>query len=363
MTSGSLLVLDGETVHDLLDGREHEIVDAVARAYQAHARAASALPHSVFLRFPHASANRIIALPAYLGDEWHTAGIKWISSFPANVETGLDRASALLVLNSADSGHPFAVLEGSQISAQRTAASAALAARHLWSPTVDAHVAVVGCGLIAYQTLRFLHRTVRPLGAVTAYDLWPDRARGFADRCERDFLDVSVQPKPDLETAVRDASLILFATTASAPYVLDTTCFAPGAIVLHLSLRDVAPEVILACDNIVDDPDHVCRAETSVHLAERLRGSRDFIRATLADVVSGSAPPQRAPSDVVIFSPFGLGILDLAVGHLVVAAAQESGRGMRIPDFLPRPWRGFAEPRSADDVGRAPAPKLDLHPA
>jgi 2,3-diaminopropionate biosynthesis protein SbnB len=346
MTDGSLLVLDGETVHELLDGREHQVVDVVARAYRAHAAEASALPHSVFLRFPDGAANRIIALPAYLGDEWHTAGMKWISSFPGNVDTGLDRASAVLVLNSADTGHPFAVLEGSQISAQRTAASAALAARHLWTTTADAHVAVVGCGLIAYETIRFLHRTVQPLRSLTVYDLSPRRAQDFAAACERELQGVSVHPAADLAEAVSGASLILFATTASAPHVRDAKCFAPGATVLHLSLRDLSPEVILACDNIVDDPDHVCRADTSVHLAERLHGSRAFIRATLADVVSGDAPARRTASDVVIFSPFGLGILDLAVGHLLVTAAEASSKGIHIPGFLPRPWRGFSEAMS-----------------
>lgn len=80
-------------------------------------------------------------------------------------------------------------------------------------------------------------------------------------------------------------------------------------------LRDLAPEVLLASANLVDDVDHCLKANTSPHLVEQRTGSRDFLLGTLDDVLSGRvSPPADRP---LVFSPFGLGVLDLAVGAFV----------------------------------------------
>lgn len=246
------------------------------------AQGQSSLPHSTFLRFPDDATNRIIALPAYLGDGFQIAGMKWIASFPANIERGMARASAVLILSSCETGRPEVILEGSLISAERTAASAALAARLFLDGRAPEAVGFVGAGLINRTAARFLAVALVGISRFRIFDLDPGRATALA----REIPGAEVASSSSAEL-----SLVSFATTAIRPHVDDLSSCPPGAVILHVSLRDLAPQALLGCDNVVDDVDHVTRAQTSIHLAEQLSGSRGFIRCTLAEILEGAAPP------------------------------------------------------------------------
>lgn len=336
MVTDDILLLKGNEIGALLDGREHEIVDIVARAYEAHTSGKSSLPHSTFLRFPDDEKNRIIALPAYLGDGFSVAGIKWVSSFTANLDKGLDRASAVLILNSTETGRPDAIVEGSIISAKRTAASAALAARHLLDGRRPTTAGLIGCGLIGFEIVRFLRAVCPWLEDLLLFDLDAGRAEKFKRECRGWFGRVEVAA--DRREVLSRAPLIVLATTAVKPHLGDLSDCAPGSTILHISLRDITPEALLACDNVVDDVDHVSRAQTSIHLAEQLTGTRDFVRCTLGEILLGRAAPRRDAESLAVFSPFGLGILDIALGKYVCELGRQANVGTVIDFFLPTPW-------------------------
>jgi len=338
MHDGDILVLCGKEAQALLEGREREIMRAVRAAYITHSMGESSLPHSTFLNFPNERRNRIIALPAYLGNEFSVAGVKWISSFPDNLSRGMDRASAVIILNSLETGRPEAILEGSVISAKRTAASAALAALTLTDGEKLAGVTMVGCGLINFEIARFLKAACPPLKNLYLFDLSSERAAKFKENCEATFEGVTAEVIADLSDALGRAPVISLATTAVKPHIDSLSACAPGGVILHISLRDLTPEVILDCDNIVDDVEHVCRAQTSVHLAEQLRGDRGFIRCALADILTGAARARKDKESLAVFSPFGLGVLDLAVAKLVRDLGVKQERGAVIKSFLPKPW-------------------------
>lgn len=346
MLDDNLLILKGHEVLSLLAGRERQIVDTVEAAYVAHGEGDSSLPHSTFLRFPDDQKKRIIALPAYLGQDFQFAGIKWIASFPGNKDLSLDRASAVIILNSSRTGRPQAIIEGSVISAKRTAASAVLAAKHLHRDRVSS-VGIIGCGLINFETVRFLLALFPELKSLILLDKHEAHAHQFQAKCRELSKELQVDVAREINTVLANASLISIATTAITPHISDLSACFPGAIILHISLRDLSAEAILSSDNVVDDVDHVCRAQTSVHLAEQLVGNRAFIRCSLADVLIGSAAPKRNQNDITVFSPFGLGVLDLGVSKLVCDLAIRERKGTTIGSFLPEPWVNRPEGKSS----------------
>jgi 2,3-diaminopropionate biosynthesis protein SbnB len=338
MHDGDILILKGHEVLSVLSGREQEVLDIVKRAYIAHGEGHSSLPHSLFLHFPDNRRNRIIALPAFLGDGFDAAGVKWVASFPGNHDRGLDRASAVLILSSPETGRPQAITEGAVISAKRTAASAALAASYLHRGKQSAPTGFLGCGLINFEIARFLLAAIPEISSFMLYDLDRARAELFKGKCEEAFGSIRVSVADSVEAMLAECPLVSFATTAGTPHISDLSMCPPGSTILHISLRDLAPEVILKADNVVDDVDHVCRAQTSLHLAEQSVGNRDFIRCPISDVLSGAAPPRREEGGLTIFSPFGLGVLDIAVGKFACEQAAREGMGIVVDSFLPAPW-------------------------
>jgi N-[(2S)-2-amino-2-carboxyethyl]-L-glutamate dehydrogenase len=343
-------VVTGPTAHRVIHGDLPRCQAVVADAYLAHGAGRTVCPHSQFLRFPDTPDARIIALPAHVGAPFQVSGIKWVASYPANVATGRPRASAVVVLNDPVTGYPFACLEGSVISAARTAASAALAADYLMpgdrhAPTIG----FVGTGVIARYVYQFLIAGGWRLDKVLVHDRNPAAAAGFSQACEDGcYRRVEVCAKAD--ELVRQSDLVVFATTASSPYLADVSLLAHNPAVLHLSLRDLAAPMMLAARNIVDDPAHALREGTSLELAARLTGVSDVVAGTLFDLLTGRL--KLDPSEPRIFSPFGLGVLDVALGMHVYRRAAERGALTPVSDFFYDEWA----------AGRGDHPDVLNHP-
>ncbi len=326
-------VISGAQVQHALLERENQIVELVEATYRLHSAGESVNPPSCFLRFPDRPSCRIIALPASIGGQVRVDGLKWISSFPENVAAGIPRASAVLILNDHDTGYPFACLESSIISATRTAALAASAADWLSrGRRRPRRVGFFAVGLIARYIHTFLAATGWSFDEIGVHDLSADSATGFRGYLERLGTASRIAVHDRAEQLIRSGDLVVFATVAGQPHVSDLSWFAHNPLVLHVSLRDLAPEIVLASTNIVDDIEHCLKAGTSPHLAEQLTGNRDFLHGTLDDVMAGRV---RVPAErPVVFSPFGLGVLDLAVGKYVYDEVVRSGELHVVDDYF-----------------------------
>lgn len=324
-------VVPGSTVKRVIDDNKKQVFDAVEAAYRLHGSGDTVNPDSYFLQYPDKPSARIIALPAHLGGAVQKSGIKWIASFPENRASNLARASAVLILNDATTGYPLACIEASLISATRTAASAALAAEHISPNPFHGTLCIIGTGVIARTTIEWLLFRNWKFHKISLYDVDRKESEQFS-KWLRDQHNLQADIQDSLEDATSGSSLILFTTTTPEPYLADEKLFEHSPTVLHLSLRDICVNVILAAQNIVDDVDHCLKARTSLHLAEMATGNRDFVSGSLVDVLEKKLKLDHGRPR--IFSPFGLGVLDLAVGNFVLEVAKSSGAAIALPDFF-----------------------------
>lgn len=321
-------VMSSKDIRAIVEKSRPEIFACVRETYLAHHRGETVNPKSSFLYFPQTPNARIIALPGLVLGERGVAGIKWVASFPDNVGRNLPRASAVLLLNDVETGYPFACLEAAQINAARTAASAVLGAQALHGSSSAKRAAVIGAGVISRTILDFLSALGWSIGQVAVFDTvtaYAQKAAGHAGA-----LGYPSVVAGTLAAAVDGADLVILTTTASEPHIRDA--FSPDQTVLNISLRDLAPEIIASSFNILDDPEHCLNAGTSPHLAVQKFGRRDFIHGTIAQVLLGEVTPARDMPR--IFSPFGLGVLDVAVGQQIFTAGSATGRVSVIPDFV-----------------------------
>ncbi|MFP1811592.1 2,3-diaminopropionate biosynthesis protein SbnB [Lonsdalea quercina] len=326
-------IVSGDVIHEILSHSHQEIKDIVYNTYNLHENKKTINPDSYFLRFNDKPESRIIALPAAIVGEKKYSGIKWIASYPENVKSNLQRASAVLLLNDYETGYPFACLESSQISAHRTAASAVIAAEHLSPHKIKtSKIAIIGAGIISKTICLYLKNLGWDIDMITVFDLDKTSANNLCEFIKNE-LNINSRIIDNLNDTVNNATHVFFATTASAPYIMAPEIFSSGQVILNISLRDLSVAVIKNSYNILDDIDHCLKANTSPHLASIELGNTNFINGTIAQVFQKKIKIKN--DKPIIFSPFGLGILDLAVGYFLYQKATKDGKSYLIDNFFP----------------------------
>ncbi|CAH9063874.1 N-((2S)-2-amino-2-carboxyethyl)-L-glutamate dehydrogenase [Pseudoalteromonas holothuriae] len=328
----SFKVIGAKAITQWLNNHGEKLLDSVADCYCQFASGKTICPDSYFLRYPEQPQNRIIALPASIESaQAPVSGIKWIASFPGNLTEGLDRASAVVILNDRQTGYPIACLEGAQISSFRTAASAVLGAKYLHTtPGKIEHLAIVGSGLISHTIVSLLEQTGWQIDKMTVIDLDLKRANQF---CEK-FPHINGIGSDDVSVIAR-TDMVIFATSAISPYVSDQALFAHNPTVIHMSLRDIAPELIILGQNFADDVEHAIKANTSLQLAEQLSGNRAFMAGNIVNLIKQEVKPDF--SKPRIYSPFGMGILDVMLGYQIYNDTSAEDL-LEVDDFFPQPY-------------------------
>jgi 2,3-diaminopropionate biosynthesis protein SbnB len=329
-----LLYLGRQDLIALGGDHSQPYVDAITEGLALHARRDFVQPLKPYLRWRGADhiADRIIAMPCYVGGTNPIAGLKWIGSRQHNPSRfNKERASAVIVLNDAESNYPVAIMEGGLISGMRTAAISAVATRKLAREGFT-DVACIGCGPIARMQMQTLIEQFPQIRVVHLFDLSSEAMRTFSRALTARFPKVVCEEAASAELAVRAGDVVLTCTVASEPY-LQYAWLKRGTFVCNVSIMDVHKEVYEWADKvIVDDWEQSNREKKIVNqLVLEGRFSREKLHAELGEIVIGERPGRENDDEIILLNPMGMALDDMVCARHFYQLAEQRGVGTRLP--------------------------------
>lgn len=278
-------------------------------------------PVKPYLRYRDLT-NRIIAMPAFLGGDISMSGIKWISSFPANIKKGIPRAHSITVLNDADNGAPLSIISTTIISAIRTAAVTGYfldRVLKIKDTNRKYKVGITGFGPIGKMHLDMVNALMGDqISGVSIYDLKSP---------SEDELPSNVSYPIDIvdswESAYDDADIFMTCTVSDGRYIDKEP--KKGSLHLNVSLRDYTPETLPYMDKmVVDDWDEICRESTDVEIMHLEKGLQREDTISIGEFSQQSTLDSFQDSDTIMFNPMGMAVYDVAVAwHYYNIASEE----------------------------------------
>jgi ornithine cyclodeaminase/alanine dehydrogenase-like protein (mu-crystallin family) len=309
-----VLVLGQRDVRRLLD--VDALIDALVPGFVALSDGRVSVPPRVAAEA--GDAGVLLDMPAYAAG---VLGTKLVSLFAGNATSGLPAVQAVIVLFDADNGAPLAILDGTIITAARTAAATALATR-LLARDDAAVLAVLGSGVQARAHLDAIPR-VRSIGEIRIASRTYAHAAALAD-------EVGAKAVGSFEEAVRDADVVCACTDSPSP-VVDRAWLARGAHVNSVGVSRGGPELddatVRAGLLVVESR---AALEPFPAGAHELAGLEPEMLAELGEIITRRHPGRRSPDDITVYKSVGHAMEDAVAAGLVYRRARAEGVGTEI---------------------------------
>jgi N-[(2S)-2-amino-2-carboxyethyl]-L-glutamate dehydrogenase len=326
-------------------------VALTARTLTAHAAGTTRLPAEAYLGWetPSGHAARCLAMPGGIDlPDRKILGLKVINASLRNADRGMPRSQGFTMVFDEETARPLAVMEAAYISAIRTAAVTMLTGRELCRSGA-ATIALLGCGTLAQAHLEILPAQLPEFTEVRLFDLDHGRAQALADELSREpeYAGRKIVLPADAQSTVTGADLVVPVTTVTEGY-LPMAWLSPGAVIAHVSLDDVLPDVVHGADLVLVDDWHLVRDDDRRLLGRMYRagtllapdgsswpgveGSPQArkVDGTLGQLLSGVVAGRATDDDIILSNPFGMSILDIAVAWEVYRIAESAGLGRRL---------------------------------
>lgn len=318
------LVLSRTDVHALLT--LPDCIDAVEQAFRAHAEGRTFGPGVLSV---HAADGGFHVKAAGLGGYF---AAKVNANFPGNpARFGRPTIQGTVVLSDAQHGAPLAVMESGSITALRTAAATAVAAKWLARP--ESRVAtIVGCGVQGELQLAAV-AAVLPLARAWLVDVDGARAKDLAARAEAS-LAIRAEATDALRAALAQSDVCVTCTPSRRAFVMKGDV-RPGTFLAAVGAdaegkQEIDPALIAGATLVVDVLDQCVEIGELQHALRAGLLAREQVHAELADVVSGRRPGRTRGDEITVFDSSGTALQDVAAAVRVYENAIAARRGVEV---------------------------------
>jgi alanine dehydrogenase len=320
-----VLIISANELDQLLDWKS--LRDAVKTAFIEVSAGRVEMPVRSDLAIPPVDGH-LLTMPAYLASS-EALTMKMVGVFPRNNARGLPTITGILALYDPTSGSLLALMDAAVLTAQRTAAASAVAADLLARPDSSV-LAVIGAGVQARSHLRAL-TSLRDIREVRVCARRPQSAQSFAADMAAE-LSLPIRHVAGCEEAIRDADIVIAATTSPQP-VVEWSWLRSGVHVCAIGFGtlELAPEVVANADIIaVDTRDGVLAEAEDLKrpIAAGILSKGSIVE--VGAILMGSAPGRTSDSEVTVYRSVGMAAMDAAAAALAFRRAQELHLGTSV---------------------------------
>jgi ornithine cyclodeaminase/alanine dehydrogenase-like protein (mu-crystallin family) len=265
-------------------------------------------------------------MPGYLPRQ-KAAGLKWVSSFSSNAGLGIPPVMGLFILNDIQTGQPLAVMDCRWITAMRTGAVSAVAARYL-AAKKSAIVGIIGAGIQGRYNLLALAAALPALQSVRIFDINPRTCDGFVAAFAGELqLQFEIGQSP--QEVIEGADIIVTATGRLDQPIFKEKWISPGALVLPVHHRGWENRTLHRVDKfITDDWQQLKLAHETVG---GFNGPLPKRHTELGKIIIGQKPGRENEKERIIDFNYGLAIEDVAMANEIYMRAKAKGLGQVLP--------------------------------
>jgi alanine dehydrogenase len=324
----AMLVLCERDVQRLLN--IEELIQALEQAHIQYSTGKAVMPVRLVVPLPQIH-GRITGMPGYLTQD-KALGMKVVTYFQNNPKQDLPAILATIMLFSAETGKLIAVIDGSFITAIRTACASAMATKGLANPNTPV-AGILGAGVQARAHIQALCR-VKKLQRIKIYSPLGISAERVRQELESE-VGVDIEVVSSAEDTVRGADLVVTVTTAKEP-VLELEWLKPGAHINAVGshrpdLREIDGTTLARSKVVVDSREAVMAECGDILLAIKENSiTENSIHAEIGEVLAGTKPGRTSADEITLYKSVGIAIQDVAAAHLIYHKALEKKVGREV---------------------------------